>query len=342
MSDNNGGNPLLEKVWGVKEILKRDFESEGANTVLGGGLLSIGDIMVLGGGSKMGKSVFVMNMGLCLAAGRPFLDRFEVPKPVDVLYLQGEISDKSIKGRMERMVYDFDFLDEVDERFHGISVKGMKLTRNISLDHLRGVIRQFNAQVLIVDPLYKFFDGDENYAKDMAAFFDRIDWLTDSLKICTVIVHHHGKPSEVKKRGAQNLRGSSAIFDYGDSYLTLTRYDGNKPRAYVGLEFELRNAEEPDKMKLYRNPDTLWYEVLSVDSTGDVKPRHVTGILREGGGQMMKGDLVKAIMEDRSVSRRVAEDAMLVCMARGEVGHRQVKGRGNPVELYLLEQGELL
>ena len=71
-------------------FVHRDIEHP--DPLIEGGLLPKASVAVVGGISKLGKSIFVMNMGLSLASGQPFLGLFPVPQPRKVLYVQQEIS----------------------------------------------------------------------------------------------------------------------------------------------------------------------------------------------------------------------------------------------------------
>ena len=179
-----------------------------------GGILPRKSILVVGGISKAGKSIFVANLGLQIAAGLPFLGQFAIPKRRHVLYMQAEMSESSMQDRLTKMIkaqpIDHDILNQ---NFILINHKGIKLDDKSDLDRISGVIAQYGIEVVIIDPLYKFHRGDENRVDDMTRFFDNLDSLVMDHDCSIVIVHHFGKPNERKKQGAQQLRGSSVIFD---------------------------------------------------------------------------------------------------------------------------------
>lgn len=260
----------MQNCWFWKEFIERDFEAEGKRHIIENGLLSTGDIMVVGGGSKIGKSALVMNIGICLASGMSVFNKFRVPQKNTVTYLQGEIAERPLQDRLTRMMLGEPNLYKTLGEFRLVSVKGAKLTQPDTWDRLSEALEHLETEVLILDPLYKFYEGDENKVSDMVKFFDALDTLRDKHEMAVIVVHHHAKPSMMSRPGAMQLRGSSAIFDYGDTYLTLNRTDIKKPRSYVTVNYELRNAEEPPTMNLYRDPVSLWYQTIREEK--DRKP----------------------------------------------------------------------
>ena len=72
--------------------------------IVGCGLLPARSLLVASAYSKVGKSVLVSNLAICVAAGKPFLLQFPVPKRRRVLYFQQEISERSMQDRLQKML----------------------------------------------------------------------------------------------------------------------------------------------------------------------------------------------------------------------------------------------
>jgi len=270
--------------------------------IISGGILPQNSIAIVGGISKEGKSVLVLNMAIATARGTPFLG-FNVPFPKRVLYLQAEISAHSMQDRLRKMLHFVDY-DLIQERLFIINFKGLKLDRKEHLEQISKVVEHHRVSVLIIDPLYKFHGGDENRVSDMARFFDRIDWLIQRHNCSCVVVHHFGKPQEGRD-GATMFRGSSTITDYADSYLMLQR-KSKESRLYVKLSFSLRNAEEPEPMILYRDPETLWYSVEQQESKDKVTAQDCVQALESLGGFTQKKELLIAAIMQQTLSGRTS------------------------------------
>jgi hypothetical protein len=326
--------------WVVDDVTSFiDKELESKEPIIDGGVLPEKSVLVVGGTSKLGKSVLDMNMGLCISSGNPFLLQFNVPKRRRVVYLQAEISPPSLQDRLRKMKNGGPWPEE--GWFWQITKKGLRLNLDRDLKLLSDALSQFQPKVLILDPLYKFHSLDENKAGDMTRLFNNLDRLITDHDLSIVIAHHHGKPVDGRPEGSHQLRGSSAIADYGDSYLTLNRKSGREPRSYLKLSFELRNDEDPDPLFLYRNPETLWYEVLGEDVQGAVTIHDIVRALTDLGGTAKRTDLIKALIDHTGRSDKTIRRAIDKAEAVKKVLSRRFKTKGNPIEYYLPGQGEI-
>jgi hypothetical protein len=61
---------------------------------------------------KTGKTLFLIQLTLCLSSGIPFLG-FEVPSPAKVLYVRFELKDSRFKKRLDLMVNGLGGLDKI-------------------------------------------------------------------------------------------------------------------------------------------------------------------------------------------------------------------------------------
>lgn len=273
--------------------------------LIGAGLLPKDSTALVGGQAKLGKSLFVSQMASCLATGSTFLSKFPCKK-CKVLLIQQEISEASMQKRLQKQLRDKN-LEDLRENFYLKNTKGLKIDRQEGFKHLRELLSDVLPDVLILDPFYKFHTKEENKASDMRDLFDKIDTLISEFGISVIIVHHHGKPTEFKKEGAQQLRGSSVICDYGDSYFTLNRKGGQESRTHLKLSFELRNAEEPPSMMLDRDPETLWYEVTSEEKGAKVSELDILEAFKaldDGSGRVTRQELIEKVMKETGVSKR--------------------------------------
>ena len=174
------------------------------------------------------------------------------------------------------------------------------------------VIRACEPEVVIWDPLYKLHSQDENKSYAMQRVLDKFDHLRSVFDIAQIIVHHHGKPSKDSgKGGFQLMRGSSVFDAFADSYLTLTRWKKNRPSNYQKLEFTLRNAEEPEALVLYRNPDTLWYEILAeADDQGKLSVSKLVNALMYLRGKASRQEVSDYLRKTHDVSQRTINETL--------------------------------
>lgn len=310
---------------------------EAQDDIIEGGILQRKSIMVVGGISKQGKSIFVLNMGLSLATKKPFLLQFNIPNPQRVLYVQAEISERSMQKRLIKLAEAESISSDIlNDNLVLINDKGIKLDRARDLKTIGQIVDHYKIDVLIIDPMYKFHSGDENKASDMTRFFDGLDTLVSDFNCSIVLVHHFGKPSQDNKRhGAMQLRGSIAIFDYADSYISLNRKSGNEPRNYIKATFELRNDEDPNPLYLYRNPDTLWYEVLGDQSQSKVTIHDVVTVLTDMGGQGKRQEVAERLKQRTGAGKRIIIDILVKAENLKKVLSDELPGQGRPKVLSL-------
>jgi len=309
-------------------------ELEGEEDIIEGGILPQDSIAIIGGISKLGKSLYALNMAIQMATAKPFLLQFNIPKPQKVIYLQAEVSAKSMQKRLKKMLNAIgNNLNE--QMLYIVNHKGFKLDRQEDLGKIDELIKKCEANVLIIDPLYKFHSGDENLVKDMTRFFDSLDWLITENNISIVVVHHFGKPSE-NRSGATRFRGSSTITDYADTYMMLNRKSNDKSRNFLKLSFELRNEEEPETMILYRNPETLWYELEGVEGDSKVSIHDCVYCLEQLGGVVKgKDKLIIAIKEKTGASDRTVKNKLSEAEGSKKILTTRGKGKGSPLICYL-------
>lgn len=218
------------------------------------GIVSRKSVTLISAYAKSYKTMFSLNMALCLAAGKDFLG-FHTPAPVKVLYIQEEVALQTIQSRIYKMMREVQPLPGNLKIVHG---RGIKLTTKEGFQKTMGIIGKAEPQVIFFDPLYKFHNEEENSSKEMKRVLNLFDRIIETYGASIVIVHHHGKRKEgVGRSQPENVRGSSVLFDYVDTSIRMVKDD--KEDKAVSLDFTLRNAEDPSTMKLYLN-NNLFFE----------------------------------------------------------------------------------
>ena len=104
-------------------------------------------------------------------------------------------------------------------------------------------------RLIIADTLGYFFSGDENSAKDFKNLVVRP--LKDAARkygVAFLIVHHFGKPSELKS-AQHKTRGTSAMFGDFDLFLRLER-DREDPAMRVLFFDKIKDAPERQPLLL--------------------------------------------------------------------------------------------
>ena len=214
------------------------------------GLFDLCDKVAVIGPSKMRKSFFVTQLAVCLARenAKTFLS-FSIPKRRKVLLVQLEIKDLHQQRRLHQLCC-------------GLFIEHRELSQNLYVLNGRGVgikpamllkpAKELGIEVIIVDPLYKILEGDENSAKDMKPALAEFDRLVEETGAAVLYVHHDRKGAsgdlDIRDRGS----GSNVLGRDYDACLTLTPHS-DVTNAVV-LESLLRNypSAEPQVIEWER------------------------------------------------------------------------------------------
>lgn len=242
---------LLDKVWPQ-------------DVVIGEGILSIGDRLVLGGEPKSGKSILLAQMirGLCM--GTDFLG-FKIPKARKVLYVQAELRE----GRLKQRLMPWETWAKANgivfpkDMFYVWSTNGpLYLTQPLPdkppTDHpLMKLYEEMDAikpDVIVFDPLASFHDMNENDSREMKQLTEVIDKVKEHMDLAVVIAHHFRKGNMSDKTANiplhDRIRGSSVMTAWADSIIAIFGNQNTKDTKH--LEFLLRDSDgHPERVLTY-------------------------------------------------------------------------------------------
>lgn len=228
-------------------------------------------ILFVGGEPKVGKSLLVTNLALCLASGDSKLG-FPIPKPARVLICQFELPPEQFAVRLLLMRHGVGAA--ADQRLlvdtHSF---GKLLSTSQGLAQFVQAARAAQAQVIVLDPLYAAHDRDENDTHAMAALCQNLLHLREHSQASLIVVHHVRKSAHRSEIGTA-FRGSSALHAVGDSYLLLSR--SSPQGTELDLRFQFRYAAAPAPRRLCLDPQTLWFSPsASAASNAPSKKRKV-------------------------------------------------------------------
>jgi hypothetical protein len=234
----------------------------------------------------------VLNLALRRAVCQPWLG-FPT-SPGRTLILQAEIPERELQTRVRIQSEELG-VPLPDKALYFVTHRGIRLDRTEGLQVCRRLVEEARPDFLIVDPLARFFSGDENSAREVGRLVGALDDLIQTYAVAVELVHHTAKPSVSDPReGGLRLRGSSALFGAADSVMLLDRdEDGFR------LAFELRHGKEPEPMRLERT-GRLWFvpggpseDVMAVATVVEALP-------------LAWGRLVGALKADMGCSRATA------------------------------------
>ena len=238
--------------------------------VLVEGLLHEGSKMLISGGSKARKTWALMDLGISVHAGSPFLGLKTTQ--ANVLFINLELQDAFTQERCSAI-----------RRAKGLAnVKGMDIwnLRGYSCDisklrkQLMAGIRQGNYGLIIIDPIYKVYGRrDENSVSDVAEIMHELEIIINETGAAVAFSAHQTKGIQSSKESIDRVSGSGAFARDVDSGLILTAHD--QEDCYTAEASILRNFPpfqpfvlrwkhplmvrddtlNPDHLKEHRNPN---------------------------------------------------------------------------------------
>ena len=189
---------IKDRGWG-RNLIEILDEPEEESTPLIEGMLYEGDKGYITSTYKLGKTLFLMHMSLCLATAIPFLG-FKIPKARKVLYIRFELKEARFKKRLALMLPALGGRKKVEKKpvFH--LTRNFDITRERDFEWLVQMIYKHEPEVLFLDPFYKLTFLDLKESASAIPIIQKFDILADkfpSLNVCTA--HHLRKQSGGRK-----------------------------------------------------------------------------------------------------------------------------------------------
>ena len=177
------------------------------------GVLRKGHKLLLAGPSKAGKSFALIELCVCIAAGKPWLGRFHCEQG-KVLYINLELDKASCLHRFKDVCDALEFSQDDLQCLHNIRVwhlRGYPVSWEHFLDLVCRRVKKRGFDAVIIDPFYKLNAGCENNAQSIAQFCNGIDRIAAAADSAVICCHHHSKGDQGQKR-AQDRASGSGVF----------------------------------------------------------------------------------------------------------------------------------
>ena len=185
------------------------------------GVLRHGHKMLLAGPSKAGKSFALIELCVCIAAGKPWLGRFHCEQG-KVLYINLELDRASCLHRFKDV---YEALHLPPRNLSNIDIWNLR-GASVPMDKLAPRLIRRAAKkgylAVVLDPIYKVITGDENSADQMAKFCNQFDLVCRELDCAVIYCHHHSKGAQGGKRSMDRASGSGVFARDPDAMLDMT------------------------------------------------------------------------------------------------------------------------
>lgn len=241
------------------------------------GVLREGCKMIITGESKAGKTCLSQNLAVCIAEGRPWLGKFKCEQG-KVLYINLEVEAASLSLRFRSMyrAMEIEPTEKGAENIVQLNLRG----HASPMDKLAPKIisrcrREGPYKAIILDPLYKVQQGDENSAEAIIKFCNALDQIAHETGAAVIYDHHHPKGATGDRKAIDRGSGSGVFSRDADAICDLSflspskelkeligaqMADGEKP---MQIEFVLRDFKDIE-------PIPIWFKfpLHFVDSAG--------------------------------------------------------------------------
>jgi len=261
------------------------------------GLLNEGEVAGLHGPPEAFKTIFTLQIAEAIASGKPFLGRWDVPKPRSVYYLETEMSTTAMGSRLGKMYPHKPPAGRIafaDEK----RLRAFKRAHNLlaKFQLLEEWIKEAESEVVILDTCNPFFRGKETPNDETSAgqFFDLLGDLPTALKM---FVRHNHKPriEDASADGAYRIRGSGQFADVPDVLIEISRTDKRINKAELAVT-KYRHGTKPDDLK-------LWFD------SGDFRlcsENPVIHLLKEGS--LTRSEILDDLQRRFGVAQRRGDD----------------------------------
>lgn len=243
------GKPLPPVVWLEERLIRQ------------------GQITKITAESGAGKSLIAANLALSWSLGYSLLDRDEngahreLERPLRVLYIDGELGPEWWHEYLEK----FDAPMETPNLMVRCFPKWGPLTELSGAAQFWKLVDKVEPDMIIMDTLSSFIDGEENSADTWIKFDNNITKTLKDRKISAVVLDHTGKNVEL------GARGSSAKKSNMDAEWVLSEPKKNSDRLLL-TNAKKRTGKLPEKVAISRLDTPLRHERTDESLPTTVQP----------------------------------------------------------------------
>jgi hypothetical protein len=161
-----------------------------------------GETILVSGASHSGKTYILIDQGLAVATGRPWLGRYDVPQAETVIYAPSE-GRKGIGRRVKAAIEYHTPGQRPPFLLYG---DRLNLTSMASVRGLYTAIMEAEAKLVIVDVFRDATPGIAENSDEMGGAFGLLRDLAHETEATFVVAHHLGKDSTKGSRGHSSIK----------------------------------------------------------------------------------------------------------------------------------------
>lgn len=280
------------------------------------GLLHVGGGAIMHGTRSTYKTFHLMRLCLDLAVGRPPMGRWEGGEPMTTIMFQGEGSATDWKARLNAVREQYGSVPNFYS-YHSHTLWG---DTDEGAARIVNIISAIRPQLVVFDPLIRFFTGDDSDAAAVDRWINRWNDWRDNYETAVIISHHdrgqrtygyQGKTIAIDD-GMNEMRGRSELPDWADLVI------GTQKKGEFGMMTvqKVRDDEPPGRSFKY-----IWKDGMMVpaDVDADAKELLVQLVWKM---PMPKGGLCKEVETRTGLSNRTVRRHMNDLVAVGVLWYK--------------------
>ena len=194
------------------------------------GLLEKGGSLLILGQTDSMKSMMTLNIALNLAnppADKRLWGIFDIPKPINTLFIQSENGIFYTQNRIQLMVKGDKRFEAALPRLSFPNIrKDCRLTGDLNdekfQEMLKDMIYKTKSRLVVIDPLISFHSKNENDNVEIRKVLDILTGICDVTKTACLVIHHLGKTNS---GNVFSGRGASALADWASNILLIDKED---------------------------------------------------------------------------------------------------------------------
>ena len=297
----------------VEDFVKVGFKYE---PVIADRILAKGEKMIVLGPSEAGKSYLLLQLAMELATGGSFFGR-DVARAFRTVIVQSEVTEGEYQERVVKLLPAFAETLK-SEMLAIVTTEDGKVNTEKGMALMSGLVEAVRPEVLMLDPLRAFVEGDENDSAVGDKFFEgiaKLQALTET-PFTFVAAHHVRKPGQDSwDDGKYAARGSGIWTDRPSTVLALSV---NAAQTEWGLKYlkTRARASHPSEQKLRVDRASGLFDVV-VDGAAVVRMDVVKKMVGDVG--RMTGEVKDDIVKECGVSHREAERWLIVAERDGVI-----------------------
>lgn len=238
------------------------------------GVLRRGHKMIVAGPPKAGKSFLLMQLAIAIAEGQTWAEHFPC-RQGRVLYINLEVDRNSFLHRFKELYTALGKKPKDFANLHIWSLRGFAVPLDELTPQIIRRIKKYDGyDAVIIDPIYKVMNGDENNASEMGKFCNQFDKICTQTGAAVIYCHHHSKGAQGGKKAMDRSSGSGVFARDPDAIIDITPLEmtediKNNVRDGCATAFRMEGT-----LREFPNfkPIDMWfdYPIHRVDRSGEL------------------------------------------------------------------------